>query len=300
MKVMIGVDLGGTNIRVAKVDENGKILQEIKSPSYAQESRERVVENMKDLIHRIDGYDTCEGIGIGVPGPVNQVERKMTLSTNLPGFEGYPLAEEIEKEFHIPVYLENDADVAGLAEAMVGAGKDYPIVFYTTLSTGIGGGLIVNKQVVSGRKGFGAEIANIIIDRNRKAINKLSAGAVENEASGTNITRKANELMGEKVFKHAGEVFNAAERGNEDIQKLVEEATMDLAMMYATITATVAPDIFVLGGGMMQSKDSFLPKVIEKYQGLVHEQLRDTPFVEAKLAEPGVVGAAMLVLSRQK
>lgn len=299
MKQMIGIDLGGTNIRVAKIDEAGNILQEIKTPSYAQEGREKVLENMISLIHQIEDYQSCAGIGIGVPGPCDQETGMMSMSTNLPGFKDFPLVETLQNEIGLPVYLENDADVAGLAEALLGAGKGKHVVYYFTLSTGIGGGLIVDGKVVSGYKGFGGEVANVIIDRNRQKRNHLAPGAVENEASGTHIVRKANELLAPKTVAHAGEVFALAKEGNQDMMQLVDEATTDLALMFAAVSAIVAPDIFVLGGGMMKSKDDFLPTVIEKYKTYVHESIQDTPFVEAELAEPGILGAAMLVQSHQ-
>lgn len=297
MKTYIGIDLGGTNVRVARVDDEGNVLSQIKGPSYGTEGPEKVLSNLKGMVRQIEGWEECEGIGVGVPGPVDTKNGTMVLSTNLPGFKGYPFAKALSDEFHMPAYLDNDANVAGLAEALVGAGKGLDVVFYTTLSTGIGGALIVHGRTVSGKHGFGAEVANIVIDRNREKINYLNVGAIENEASGTAVTRKGRAVFGEDKIHNAGDVFNLAAEGNKEAEKIAAQVEEDLGQYFATVACVCDPDMFVLGGGMMKSADKFLDGVIENYKKYSHKEVWDTPFVEAKLEEPGVIGAAMLVKS---
>ena len=297
MKTYIGVDLGGTNVRAAIVDEEGKVLVQKKSPSYAQEGKEKVMDTIINLIKSLPDYESCSGIGVGVPGPCDEKTGSMVLATNLPGFEGYSIANKLEETFHMPSFIDNDANVAALAEALVGAGKGKKVVYYVTLSTGIGGGLVINGECISGKHGFTGEIANIIIDRNRSKVNYLAVGAIENEASGTAITRKANEKASKK-YKHAGEVFEDAHNGNPVAKEIVDNVVRDLAQLFATIACVCDPDIFILGGGMMQSSDLFLPSVIEKFKEISHTQLHDDEFVLASLEEPGVIGAAMLPKSK--
>lgn len=297
MKTYIGIDLGGTNVRVAKVTEFGEVLSQVKGPSFGMEGPTKVMSNLKEMVREIPGWKDCSAIGVGVPGPVDKKSGSMVLSTNLKGFTGYPLADELSKEFGMPAFVDNDANVAGLAEALVGAGKDKRVVYYVTISTGIGGALIVDGKTVSGKHGFGGEIANIIIDRDREKFNNLNAGAVENEASGTHITRKAKEVIQDKEILHAGNVFDLADAGDERAIKIVEEATKDLGQMFATIACICDPDVFVIGGGMTKSADKFLPAVIENYKAMSHTALHNTPFVIAMLDEPGIIGAAMLPMS---
>ncbi|MCI5722790.1 MAG: ROK family protein [Erysipelotrichaceae bacterium] len=297
MKTYIGIDLGGTNVRVAKVSEFGEVLAQVKGPSYGTEGPAKVMSNLKDMVRDIPGWKDCSGIGVGVPGPVEKKSGSMVISTNLKGFTGYPFADELSREFGMPAFIDNDANVAGLAEALVGAGKDKSIVYYVTISTGIGGALIVDGKTVAGKHGFGGEIANIIIDRNRQKINDLNIGAVENEASGTHITRKAKEKIHDHEILHAGSVFELAADGNPEAIQIVDEACKDLGQMFATIACVCDPDIFIIGGGMMKSADKFLPKVIENYKAMSHTTIQDTPFVIASLDEPGIIGAAMLPMS---
>ncbi len=294
MKTYIGIDLGGTNVRVGIVTEDGEVLQQIKSPSYAKEGPEKVMANIKQMVRQLDGWEKCTAIGVGVPGPCSQQTGSMTMATNLPGFTGYPIATELSDEFGMPAFIENDADVAGLAEALVGDGKGLPVVMYVTISTGIGGCLIVNGKCLSGKHGYGGEIANMIVGTSRSKYNHLAPGAVENEASGTAVSRKGRERLSELNIQHAGEVFALAAQGNEIAQSIVEEAVNDLAQMFASIAALADPDMFILGGGMMKSADVFLEPMLQRYRMITHEALHDTPFVIAQLEEPGLIGAAML------
>ncbi|MBE6128318.1 MAG: ROK family protein [Erysipelotrichaceae bacterium] len=296
MKSYLGIDLGGTNVRVAKISEDGKILAQVKGPSYGLEGPAKVMANIKEMVRDIPGWKECSGIGVGVPGPVDTKAGTMVLSTNLPGFAGYPFADEMSKEFGMPAFLDNDANVAALAEALVGAGKGMQYVFYTTISTGIGGCLVVDGKTVSGKHGFGGEVANIIIDRNREKVNYLNVGAIENEASGTGLKRKYEKMSGERIA-HTGVVFDRALAGDEFAKAAVAEFEKDLGQYFATVACVCDPDIFILGGGMMKSADKFLPGVIEQYKAMSHTAVHDTPFVLAGLEEPGIIGAAMLPVS---
>ena len=294
MKTYIGVDLGGTNVRVAKVDENGNILQLVKQPTEVDKGREYVVEKIISMIESIEGYEDCAGIGMGVPGPVDTKNKVMILSTNLSGFKGFEFAKIISDHFKKPTFLDNDVNVAGMGEALLGAGKGKDIVYYVTISTGIGGALVVNEKVIAGKNGHAGEIANLVIDRNRNKVNYLNVGAVENEASGTAITKKGKAVFGENAIQHAGDVFDLARKGNEQALQLCDEVAYDLAMMFSQIAHVVDPEVFVLGGGVMKGKDVFFHKMESYYRDLIHQGMQTVEFVEAELEEPGIVGAAML------
>lgn len=245
MKYYIGVDLGGTNVRCAKVDEFGHIVQDVKEAT--------------------------------------EVEKG-------------PIADKIKNHFHMPTFLDNDGNCAGLGEAVLGAGKGYPIVYYVTISTGIGGALIVNNKVISGKNGHAGEIANIIIDRNREKVNYLNQGCVENEASGTAITRKGKAIFGDQI-QHAGDVFDLCRNDNAQALKLIDEVAYDLAVMFSTIAHVVDPHVFIVGGGVMKGKDVFFSKMESYYRTMIHAGMQSVEFKAAQLEEPGIVGAAMLPMS---
>lgn len=300
MKTYIGVDLGGTNVRAAIVDEKGNILEMKKAATEINQGTAHVMKRIKDLIRSLDGYDKASGIGLGVPGPVDTVKKVMVLASNLPGFEGYPIAKEIEDEFNIPTYIDNDANVAGLGEAIQGAGRGCNPVYYVTISTGIGGAMIVDGKVVSGKHGHAGEIGNMIIDRNREKINHLNAGAVECEASGTGVTRKGKEVFGESI-EHAGHVFDLARQNDPKALEIVDNMAYDIAMAFSFIGHVVDPELFVIGGGVMtKAKDVFFDKMEKHYRSMIHHGMQPVKFVQAELEEPGIIGAAMLPVSDGK
>lgn len=296
MKTYIGVDLGGTNVRVAKVSEDGKVLSVVKEATEMKNGVDHVINKIIRMIESIEGYQDVSGIGLGVPGPVDTEKGVMMLATNLPGFEGFPMAETIRDHFNIPTFVDNDVNVACLAESYHGAGKGKGICYYVTISTGIGGAFTFYNRLVSGKAGYAGEIADIIIDRNREKINYLNVGAVENEASGTAITRIGKKVFGDHI-EHAGMVFDLARQGDERALEICDRMAYDLAQMFSTIALVVDPHVFVLGGGCMKGKDVFLDKTIAYFKEMVHVGMRDVIFAEAELEEPGLVGAAMLPMS---
>ena len=297
MKKYIGIDLGGTNIRAAIVQEDGKILCMKKSESHPERGAEPVMETMISLIESLDGYQECEGIGMGIPGPINTAEGKIIVSTNLPKLIGYPIADHIRDHFGRPTFMDNDVKVAALGGAVLGAGKGYPIVYYVTISTGVGGALVIDRKVISGQNGHAGEIGNICIDRNREKYNILNAGAVENEASGTAITRKGRAVFGDSI-RNAGDVFDLARSGNEKALEIVDNMAYDLAMMFSAIGHIIDPHVFVVGGGVMKGKDVFFDKMEKYYRSMIHAGMQPVVFKEAELEEPGIAGAAMLPMTR--
>ena len=125
MKKYLGIDLGGTQVRAAVVDEEGTIHQIESAPSLALESSEIIINNLYEVVDRIDGLNELSGIGIGVPGPVDQVNGWMNLASNIPAMVKVPLVKLLSERYHLPVYMDNDANVAALAEASVGVGKGF-------------------------------------------------------------------------------------------------------------------------------------------------------------------------------
>ena len=299
MKTYISVDLGGTNIRAAKVDEEGHILQMVKDSSNPEKGCEHVMNKIIELIEKLDGYQDCEGIGMGVPGPIDTIHGKIIVSTNLPKLIGYPIADYIQKHFNKPTFMDNDVKVAALGEACLGAGKGYPSVYYASISTGIGGALVLDKKVVSGQNGHAGEIGNICIDRNREKYNILNVGAAENEVSGTAITRKGRAIFGDAI-QHAGNVFDLAKENDPQALKIVDDMAYDMAMMFSAVAHVVDPHVFVIGGGVMKAKDVFFDKMEAYYRSMIHVGMQSVVFKQAELEEPGIIGAAMLPMTKMK
>lgn len=301
MKYYVGIDLGGTNVRIAKVSEDGNVIKDTVKPSYGLEGPQKIERNIIDTLKEFDLSDV-EGIGLAIPGPCDPVSNTITQATNIPGCEGYPFAANIEKEFGKKVYLDNDANVAGLAEAVFGAGRNYNVIYYLTHSTGIGGGLIINQKIMQGHKGYCGEVANVIVDPEAKLYpnySHLNKGGVETVASGTAIGLKGKEIFGDKV-KGARDVFELAKEGNGNALQIIDKMCKDFATCLADISAIVAPDAFVIGGGCSHSSEIYFDKLREYFKTMAHAGMRDVPILKAELSEPGVLGAAMIVKSMEK
>lgn len=306
MKYFIGIDLGGTNVRTLLVDEKGVSYSEVKDSTERDKGPDYVCAKIIRQIESLDyavcgGIENVVGIGIGVPGPVDTVKGVMIMATNLPGFEDYPICEKLSTRFNLPVFLDNDANVAGLAEAILGAGKNYPTCYYVTISTGVGGAFIVNGELVSGGRGHAGEIGNIIVKNNGYKHGGLNPGAVEGEASGTAITRKGKALLGEERVAHAGDVFRLADEGDVVAEGIVDECVGQLATMFANIAHTIDPHCFVIGGGVMKSKKYFFKQLEEQFNARIHVGMRGhIPLLETELEDCGAIGAAMLPMSKIK
>ena len=293
MNYAIGIDVGGTNIRIAIVDENGNLYDVIKESTIAHDI-ESLKNQIVSLINRVDykKYNIL-GIGIGVPGPVKP-DGTVIYIPNLNISTSFNLKEMIENETNIKTFVGNDANVAGLAEAYVGNGKGYDVVQYITMSTGIGGGLVINKKMITGKNGLAQEIGSMIVKNGGRAPSIFKAkGCIEGEASGTMLTLKANEVG--LNCANAGDVFVLAKNGNETAIKLKEEFISNIAAFIGSIVAYMEPDVFVLGGGIMKSKDYFLEELIKKVDDYVYESLKgNIKIVCAKYDQDcGIIGAAM-------
>lgn len=294
MNFYIGVDLGGTNVRACKIDEDGNIIEQYDQESYGLVGpKEKIRDAVFSCIDKIHDIDKTKGIGIAVPGPVDVYKKQMTMSSNLVGFKDYNLVSLLEERYHLPVFIDNDANMAGLAEAVLGAGKDEDIVYYITHSTGIGGALIVGKKLISGQKGFAGEIGNIVVkDGCKKEVDTLNAGSVESEASGRALTRKARELLGANATSK--DLFDEYKKGNMGAISIINEMAYEMGRLLATIGQVVDPHVFVLGGGVSNHQaDIYWPMMINAYQELFNG--KPAKVVKAKLKEPGILGAAMLV-----
>ena len=304
MKYYIGIDLGGTNVRTLLVDENGETYSEVKAPTEISFGADYVRDKIIGQIETLDcsacgGLENVEGIGIGVPGPVDTENGIMIMATNLPGFENYPICKYLSDRFNLPVFIDNDANVAGLAEAILGAGKGKPTCYYVTISTGIGGAFVVNGKLVSGGRGHAGEIGNIIVKNNGYKFRALNPGAAEGETSGTAITRKGKEALGDDVVAHAGDVFKLAAEGNEKAKAIVDESIDELSTLFANIAHTIDPHCFVIGGGVMKSKEYFFDQLVEAFNSKIHVGMQGhIELLETKLEDCGAIGAAMLPMSR--
>ena len=285
MTEYIGIDLGGTNIRVGAIDEKENIIYEYKEKTYKDvETKEDLYNKIKALIKKVPDYKQAKAIGIGVPGSINKETKKIATGKNIQLLIEYPLAEKLQKEFGKSVYIENDARVANLAEAIKGKGKDKRSVCYITISTGLGGGIVKDKNIYRGSSNLGAYFSRMILDGIHTSDKLISGTGLLNQAK--------NDI--DKNIKKTSEVFELAKQGNHHAKELLEQFKTYLTALLLNISITFNPDIIILGGGVMKSKDLFLKDVKNRFKEKAHVLAKDTIIETATFEEPGLLGAALL------
>lgn len=300
MKYAVGVDIGGTNSRVALIDENMNMVERVQFPTNI-ENPEETLKQLAAVVKgfELDGDKEVVGIGVSCPGPLDLINGSIMETPNLKrNWHHYPVAKKIEEYTGIPSYLENDANLAALAEAVVGEGKEYRYVQFLTVSTGLGSGQVIDKEIYIGAHGFGHEVANACMWLNGPKQGNLHPGGIEAISSGTAITSRA-QAQGLNV-KHAGEVNELALAGNEVAQQIMTEAKNYLANFISTIIAITDPEIVILGGSVALKIDGFVDEIEE----LVKEQVFDVvkPYVNIRKStlneDSGLLGAGYLAFSK--
>lgn len=289
----IGIDIGGTNIRVGDVDSNsGKITCLVKeSATEGVKTSEDFLKKIIRMVEKIPSYKNCKAIGIGVPGMV--ADGKITTCRNLKVLVGFPLDKRLEKHFGKPVYMQNDAKVAALGEAICGAGKNSSIVAYVGLGTGLGGGVVMNKQLFLGSSNLGGYFSRLILDGENIA---------ENLVAGVGLTSQIKSAFAKDIT--LTDFFNLLSKKNKNAPEtptaleILNRFKNNLTNLLLNISVTLNPDTIVLGGGIMDSSQHFFNEVQKSFRARTHDQARNTIIAKASLEYPGVTGAALFAVKR--
>lgn len=277
----IGVDLGGTNLRIAAVDCNGTLLEKTTLGTQVQKGRDFVIGEMCDSIQQVvtkySGKGTLDGIGIGVPGIIDLETGMLYESPNLPGWDHYPVREEIERRLHTKVILENDANAAALGEKWLGAARDYPSMCMMTLGTGVGGGIVLNGRIWHGMNGMAAELGHITVEPDGARCNCGNTGCIEQYASATAIVRMAREAIESgraPELKRAAEgnnkefnsrvVYQMAIQGDTAAQDIYHRVGRYLGIALADIINAFNLHMYVIGGGVVSAWEAFAPAMMEE------------------------------------
>lgn len=287
-----GIDIGGTNTRIALIDEAYEIIQRIQFPTDVnnpQATLQKIQETVQSFSVAI------AGVGLSCPGPLDLKQEIILDTPNLKGgWHGLAVSKELSVRLKVPVFLENDANLACLAEAVLGQGKDYSYVQFLTISTGLGSGLVIDKKIYQGAHGFAHEIANIPLWRNGPSHGSIYPGGVEAICSGTAITTRAKKA-GLDV-EHAGDVYSLACSQNQTAIDIMEDAKEYLANTIAIIYAFVDPEIVILGGSVAIKIPGFVEDVEQRVKTKVYPNIQPlVKVVKTNLSEDsGLLGAACL------
>ncbi len=315
----IGVDLGGTNIKVGICDESLKIVAQGSVPTLAQRCGEDIIKDMADLSKKLmdetgASLEDIEYVGIATPGIANTKTGTVEFSANLP-FKNFPIAK-VYKSF-LPVkevYVANDANAAALGEALIGAGKGAQVAFMITLGTGVGSGIIIDGKIFAGGINCGgAELGHKVIMVGGRQCGCGRRGCWEAYASANALIAMTNEKMHELRIKgipsllfeeaeNEGKVsaktaFEASKRGDKYAKELVDNYVIYLASGIADLVNGFQPEVVIIGGGVSKQGDYLinpLREIVDKEQYTRNNEIK-TKIVCATLGnDAGIIGAAAL------
>lgn len=298
MHYAIAVDIGGTNTRVALINAKYEVEQRVQFATDVEHPQKTIEEIRQQILNF--GKEAM-GIGISCPGPLDLIHGYILTTPNLgKNWYHYPICEKLQEATGLPVYLENDANLACLAEACIGRGKEHSHVSFLTISTGVGAGFVIHRQIYQGAHGFAHEIANIPLWKDGPSHGTIYPGGIEAISSGTAITIRAQKAG--LPVTHAGEVNDLAVSGNTIAAQIIDDAKEYLANTIAIIYAFLDPDIVILGGSVALKIPGFVEEVESRVRSKVFSTIVPlVHVVKTNLNEDsGLLGGACLVFSKNE
>ena len=317
-KLILAYDLGGTKILTAILDTAGKVLAEDRAVTPAAEGRDAVIQAMKEAAGRVlDNLQVARSqlcaIGVGAAGLSDPHTGILFTSPHLPGWKDVPLGDIISREFGRPAYIVNDANAAALGELYYGAARGKRDFIYITVSTGIGGGIVINGELYVGKSGTAGELGHMTIDDKGPLCNCGNHGCWETLVSGTAMAKEALRLIGEgrrttiadycggEVQKiNAEAIHQAAVAGDRTAKEIIERNAYYLGVGLANLINIFSPELIVIGGGLTNIGDMLLlPAYLEAERRAWRQPFEATSFALAELGQDsGILGVAAYVRSK--
>ncbi|MEA5533551.1 ROK family protein [Crocosphaera sp. XPORK-15E] len=285
---VIGLDLGGTAIKLGRFLEDGTCLNSLTVATPQPATPKAVLGTMITAIRELNQDQDCLALGVGTPGPVDGTGRIAKVAINLSGWQDVPLADWLEEATGLPTTIANDANCAGLGEAWLGAGKSFKNLILLTLGTGVGGAIILNGHLFTGHLGAAGELGLITLNFDGPPCNSGNQGSLEQYASIQAIRRMTG--------KEPAELGQLAQKGNREALEFWEGYGRLLGAGLASLIYVLTPEAVIIGGGVSGSTTFFFPATLEEIERRVLLSSRqDLQLLTAKLGnQAGMIGAAKL------
>ena len=288
MTQVIGIDLGGTAIKLGRFTADGTCLQSLTVPTPQPATPTAVFLVIVDAIAQIDPQQQTIAIGVGTPGPVDATGRIAQVAINLAGWQDVPLADWLETKTGLPTILANDANCAGLGEAWLGAGRHWQNLILLTLGTGVGGAIILDGKLFVGHQGAAGELGLITLNPDGPMCNSGNQGSLEQYASVIAIRRRTG--------KEPAELGELAQKGDVEALTFWQQYGKDLGIGLTSLIYVLTPQAIIIGGGVSASFEFFLPAIkAEIEQRVIPTSRQNLQILPAELGNSaGMVGAAKL------
>jgi glucokinase len=315
--LLCGVDIGGTKCSIALIDEDGKILDKIYTCAHVEEGEKGMVDmvagHVKELLQRNQVKQSdLPAIGVGCAGHIRRSDGVIITTSNLEGFNNYPLREKMQSHFEIPVILDNDANAQAYGEYKFGAGQGYDDMIFVTISTGIGAGIVINGKLYRGMTGTAGEFGHTIVEPDSELVcNCGNRGCIMALACGM-----ALPYMFEKKLKEGIETklkmppnFNISKINGQTLKKgldmddplskaVISDSAYYVGIGLYNLFQTLNPPLIVLGGGLTNWGEFYLNKIKETFYQLAGNMIHDPIEITLSqiIGDAGVIGAAALSL----
>ncbi|MBM7661763.1 glucokinase [Bacillus mesophilus] len=293
---VIGVDIGGTGVKGMVISEAGTVLKSFEMKTNIGEGKDGILVTLTSVIDELLENTSVQYIGIGTAGRVNSNTGEIVYATtNLPGWQGTNLKQFIEGRYGIPCIVENDANVALVGE-LSKREQTYPNAVMLTLGTGVGGANVIDHQLVAGAHHQGGEWGHVVLVPFGKPCNCGKRGCMEQYLSGSALLREANSAV-KAPYQHGKDVLHDFQRGHEPVQKVVNDYLEYLAIACYNLTVSIDPDVVIIGGGVIDSKELWWDAFLEKLANY------ESPIsiLPAQLGnKAGMYGAAKLAMDAAK
>jgi len=282
---ILALDIGGTAIKVAMVEPNGKILNSNEYPSEGKRGGEHIMKKVCQIISSYDGYDR---IGISTAGQVNPNTGTIVFANeNIPNYTGMKVGKIISNKFKVPVTVENDVNSAALGEAYYGAGKYYKDFLCLTYGTGIGGSILINGEIYGGSQGVAGEFGHIITHPGGLDCGCGQKGCYEQYASTTALVRKCMEE--DSSFNNGRIIFEEFHKGNKKIKIIIDNWVDEIVLGLTSLVHVFNPGCLILGGGILNQE-----YIVKEINNKLHNQIMQS-FTNVKVKKAGLGNNAGLL-----
>jgi glucokinase len=303
MRTFLGIEIGGTKLQLVVGSEQAQILERFRVVVDPEDGAGGIKKQIKDTLDKIRLH-TVGAIGIGFGGPVDHKTGKILTSYQVSGWGDFVIGDWLEKLTGIPVWIDNDANVAALGESLYGAGINSHIVFYVTMGSGVGAGVVVNKQIYHGAKNSEAEFGHIRLDKTGRTVESSCSGWAVDERIRTYARRYPTSALARLTANYSrGEarvLKSALEQEDKASAAILDETADDFAFALSHAVHLVNPEVVIIGGGLSLLGEPLRKLIQEKLPAYLMDVLRPGPSIELSFLKEDAVPVGALALAMKK
>jgi len=298
----IGIEIGGTKLQLAIADESLKIKQQLSFEVNRNKGANGIKQKIEESIHQIKGDKKVSAVGVGFGGPVNYKTGMINVSHQIAGWENFNLCEWLQQVSDAPVFIDNDANVAALGEAIHGAGAGFNIVFYMTIGSGIGGGLIIDKKIYHGAFPGEAEVGHLRLNKKGETLESLCSGWAVDEKIRKAITEEPNSKLAnlvKDVKSNEAKFLKEALKKNDVLaKKILKEVSDNIAFGLSHVVHLFHPEVIIIGGGLSLLSNDLSDAITTALSQYVMKAFLPPPEVKIASLGKNVVPVGALELAR--